>query len=393
MADALYPITVPKWGIEMQEGTITGWQVAIGASVDKGDELIDIETDKIVNTMEAPVAGVVCRQLVDEGETLRVGELLGVIATAEASDADIDAFVAEFKPADASFGIDEEADDNVAAATSDSPVPELSAPAAEVRVSPVARRLADKLGVDLSTVQGTGRNGRISKEDVERAAEAAGSATETTAADATPLTSRRQTIARRLTDAKQAIPHYYVTRVVDMTAAFEKKTDTVAINAIVMKAVATAMLEHPLLNSHLMDEGLVARDGADINMAVDTEQGLVAPLIRGVDAMDPAALTDASRDAAARARANSLDKADLEAGGFTVSNLGILGVESFTAIINPPQTGILAIGAVTDTPVVADGHVVVRPLMRVTLSSDHRVVDGADAARFLATFAKELEEH
>ena len=393
MADALYPITVPKWGIEMQEGTITGWQVAVGASVDKGDELIDIETDKIVNTMEAPVAGVVCRQLVDEGETLRVGELLGVIATAEASDADIDAFVAEFKPADASFGIDEEADDNVAAATSDSPVPELSAPAAEVRVSPVARRLADKLGVDLSTVQGTGRNGRISKEDVERAAEAAGSATETTAADATPLTSRRQTIARRLTDAKQAIPHYYVTRVVDMTAALEKKTDTVAINAIVMKAVATAMLEHPLLNSHLTDEGLVARDGADINMAVDTEQGLVAPLIRGVDAMDPAALTDASRDAAARARANSLEKADLEAGGFTVSNLGILGVESFTAIITPPQTGILAIGAVTDTPVVADGNVVVRPLMRVTLSSDHRVVDGADAARFLATFAKELEEH
>ncbi len=393
MAEALYPITVPKWGIEMQEGTITGWQVAVGASVEKGDELIDIETDKIVNTMEAPVSGVVCRQLVDEGETLKVGELLGVIATSEASDADIDAFVADFKPADASFGIDENEDEAAGATAEAAPVKKMdefpAAASTEVRVSPVARRLAEKLGIDLATVQGTGRNGRISKEDVERAAAQAGPA----AVEATPLTSRRQTIARRLTEAKQGIPHYYVTIVIDMSRALDKKSDTVAVNAIIMKAVATAMREHSLLNSHLTDGGLVAREGADINMAVDTDEGLVAPLLRGVDAMDLEALTSASRDIAARARANSLDKGDLEAGGFTVSNLGVLGVESFTAIINPPQTGILAIGTVTETPVVEDGNVVVRPLMRVTLSSDHRVVDGADAARFLATFAEQLEEH
>ncbi len=392
MADALYPITVPKWGIEMQEGTITGWQVAVGASVEKGDELIDIETDKIVNTMEAPVSGVVCRQLVDEGETLKVGELLGVIATSEASDSDIEQFIAGFKPADASFGIDDEP--NEEEQSSAKVVSMESLPAAtstEVRVSPVARRLAEKLGVDLSHVQGTGRNGRISKEDVERAAAAAGG--NGPAGTATPLSSRRQTIARRLTEAKQSIPHYYVTRAIDMSAALAKKTDSVGVNAIIIKAVAGAMCEHPLLNSHLGDDGLLARDSADINMAVDTDQGLVAPLIRAVDTMDLEALTAASRDLAHRARNNALDKADLEPGGFTVSNLGILGVEEFTAIINPPQTGILAIGAVTDTPVVEDGSVVVRPLMRVTLSSDHRVVDGADAARFLATLAGALEEN
>jgi len=386
VADALYPITVPKWGIEMQEGTITGWQVALGAEVAKGDELIDIETDKIVNTMEAPVAGTVCRQLVGEGETLKVGELLGVIATGEASDADIDAFVADFTPADASFGIDESEDSPAPADTAVAEAPAATPPSGEVRVSPVARRLAKKLGIDLADVTGTGRNGRISKEDVERAA-AAGPAS---GPAATPLTSRRQTIARRLVAAKQGVPHYYVSRRIDMQAALAAKRDGVSVNAIIMHAVARAMEAEPLLNSHLTDEGLTARDSVDINMAVDTEQGLVAPLLRGVAAMDPESLTAASRELAERARGNALDKADLEIGGFTVSNLGILGVDAFTAIITPPQTGILAVGAVVETPVAENGDVSVRPQMTVTLSADHRVVDGADAARFLASLAEAL---
>lgn len=387
MADTLYPITVPKWGIEMQEGTITGWQVALGAEVAKGDELIDIETDKIVNTMEAPVSGTVCRQLVGEGETLKVGELLGVIATGEASDADIDAFVADFKPADASFGIDDSGDSPAPAESAVAEAPAASPPSGEVRVSPIARRLAKKLGVDLADVTGTGRNGRISKEDVERAAATAAPAAATAA---TPLTSRRQTIARRLVAAKQEVPHYYVSRRVDMRAALAAKRDGVSVNAIIMHAVAKAMAAEPLLNSHLSDEGLIARDSVDINMAVDTEQGLVAPLLRDVQTMDLEALTAASRDLAERARGNVLDKADLDIGGFTVSNLGILGVDEFTAIITPPQTGILAVGALAETPVATDGGVSVRPQMTVTLSADHRVVDGADAARFLASLAEAL---
>jgi pyruvate dehydrogenase E2 component (dihydrolipoamide acetyltransferase) len=191
--------------------------------------------------------------------------------------------------------------------------------------------------------------------------------------------------------AKQAIPHYYVTRVIDMSKAVGQKSADVSINALVMKAAADALKAHRPLNAHYTDDGIVELDAVDINMAVDTEEGLTAPLIRGVDGMTAADLTAASRDLAGRTRANALTSADLEPGGFTVSNLGVLGVEAFTAIINPPQTGILAVGAVVDTPAAVDGEVVVRPMLRVTLSADHRVVDGADAARYLATLAGLLE--
>ncbi len=378
MADALYPITVPKWGIEMQEGTITGWQVELGASVAKGDELIDIETDKIVNTMEAPVDGVVCRQLVGEGETLKVGELLGVISTGAAADDEIDAFVRDFVPADASFGIDD--DEAAPAEPAAAPVENIEAdqpPAGEVRVSPVARRLARKLGVDLSTVTGTGRNGRISKEDVEAAAASASAAVSGT--DVTPLSSRRQTIARRLTAAKQEIPHYYLTRAIDMRAALQRKSDTESLNAIIIAAVARALAEQTGVNCHVVDDGVIQRASIDINMAVDTDQGLSAPLIRNVDTMTLSELTKASTALAERARANQLTADDLEPGGFTVSNLGALGIESFTAIINPPQAAILAIGTIVD------GR------MKVTMSCDHRVIDGADGARFLKSLAEQLE--
>ena len=404
MADVLYPITVPKWGIEMQEGTITGWQVALGAAVSKGDELIDIETDKIVNTMEAPVAGIVCRQLVGEGETLKVGALLGVIATADAGDDEIEAFVRNFVPADASFGMDgDDVGDDINGKTGTPPpaaapeapaaMPDAAAAAQgdRIRVSPVARRLAKTLGVDLATVKGTGRNGRISKEDVEAAAAAQGDAQAPASVQATPLTSRRQTIARRLVAAKQEIPHYYLTRSIDMQAALAAKTDTASLNAIIIAAVAKALAAHPKLLCHVVENAVVPLPTIDINMAVDTEQGLSAPLLRNVDSMSLAELTKASTALAERARANQLSAADLEPGGFTVSSLGALGVESFTAIINPPQAAILAIGAIVEHPALRNGELVAERRMQVTLSSDHRVIDGADGARFLNSLAEHLE--
>ncbi len=378
MADSLYPITVPKWGIEMQEGTITGWHVETGTTVARGDELIDIETDKIVNTMDAPADGVVCRRLADEGDTLKVGELLGVIATGEASPDEIEAFVRDFVPADASFGID---DDGEApeAPTAPTDAPTSAAPSdGKIRVSPVARRLADKLGVDLSQVTGTGRNGRISKEDVEAAA-ASGPADAGTDAEAIPLSSRRQTIARRLTAAKQEIPHYYLTRSIEMGNALARKSDTESLNAIIIAAVAGALADHPGINCHVVEAGVVRRPSIDINMAVDTGQGLSAPLIRNADALTPTELTSTCKALADRARGNQLTAADLEPGGFTVSNLGALGIESFTAIINPPQAAILAIGAIVD------GR------MKVTMSCDHRIIDGADGARFLISLADRLQ--
>lgn len=391
MAENLYPITVPKWGIEMQEGTITGWQVAVGASVEKGDELIDIETDKIVNTMEAPVSGVVCRQLVDEGQTLKVGELLGVIATGNAGDNEIENFIRDFVPADASFGID---DDATTAAPESIPPPPAETtvqPTGSVRASPVAKRLAKELGIDLSTVQGTGRNGRISKEDVEAAAAAQSGSDRGSETSIEPLSSRRQTIARRLAASKQEIPHYYLTRTINVDKAMAAKSETASLNAIILKAVAGALADHPTVNAHVHDGGIERRSTVDINMAVDTDQGLSAPLIRNVDQLQLDALTQTIADLGARARDNRLESADLELGGFTVSNLGALGIESFTAIINPPQAAILALGAVYKTPIIRDGSIAEEQRIRVTLSSDHRVIDGADGARFLQSLAEHLE--
>ena len=274
-------------------------------------------------------------------------------------------------PADASFGIDDETP-----AAADAPAPETApAPAAEVRVSPVARRLAEKLGVDLGTVTGTGRNGRISKEDVERAA----AASQPAPSDVVPFTSRRQTIARRLVAAKQEIPHYYLTRSIGVDQAMLLKSESVSLNAVLLKAVAQALAEHPGVNCHVLDDGVSPRGSIDINMAVDTDQGLSAPLIRNVDKLSLAELTSTAAGLATRARDNQLTADDLEPGGFTVSNLGALGIESFTAIINPPQAGILAIGTIVD------GRI------KVTMSADHRVIDGADGARFLKTLAEKLE--
>ncbi|MDJ0699856.1 MAG: dihydrolipoamide acetyltransferase family protein [Woeseiaceae bacterium] len=393
MVDRLYPITVPKWGIEMQEGTITGWQVELGATVAKGDELIDIETDKIVNSMEAPVDGVVCRRLVEEGETLKVGELLGVIATGDAAEEEIDAFIRDFVPADASFGIDEDAapgSESGPAAASAPPSP--VEPAGSVRASPVAKRLAKQLGIDLSTITGTGRNGRISKEDVEAAAASRDSGASTQAAAISPMSSRRQTIARRLVASKQEIPHYYLTRTIDIESALAAKGPEASLNALIVAAVARALAQHPGVNVHVRESGIEQRATIDVNVAVDTAEGLSAPLIRGADAMSLAELTAAIADVGERARGNTLTAADLEPGGFTVSSLGALGIESFTAIINPPQAAILAIGAVYREPVMSDGKLAASARIRVTMSCDHRVIDGADGARFLQTLADELGE-
>ena len=256
----------------------------------------------------------------------------------------------------------------------------------------MARRLADKLGVDLSEVEGSGRGGRISKEDVEAAAALRANVPATGAV--TPFTSRRRTIARKLEAAKRQIPHYYLTRSLCVDNALAVKNasgGTVSLNAMLLMAAAQALTEHPGVNCHVLEDGIRQRRSVDINMAVDTEHGLSAPLIRNVDQRSLEELTSAAAELAGRARNNELDAADLETGGFTVSNLGALGVETFTAIINPPQAAILAVGAIAERPVYRDGKPGSEHLMSVTLSADHRVIDGADGARFLGALAASLD--
>ncbi|MEM1412220.1 MAG: dihydrolipoamide acetyltransferase family protein [Pseudomonadota bacterium] len=444
----IHPVTIPKWGIEMQEGTVTEWRIAQGEPIEKGEELIDIESDKIVNTMEAPASGVLHRILADIDSTLKVGQLLGVIAPADATAADIDAFIEAFVPADAGFGIDDDEpaaeetapDTAVAADVSNTPaVPPTPVPSGPVKASPVAKRLAAKLGVDLATVQGTGRGGRISTGDVEAAAaasadaagagapepadhgapasakggapaapttdEAAKAVTDAAAQAVTdapadsgsssadgsdagePLSSRELTAARRLVASKQDIPHFYLQRDLDLrTALAAKEREGVPLTALLLKAVGAALEARPRVNAHLVNEARVPQAGVAINVAVDTPEGLVAPLLTGIAEDSVSVVADRLKALAQKARDKQLGKADLAAGGITLSNLGMFGITEFTAIINPPQVAILAVGTLRPLDL-GDGPV---PAMTATLSCDHRAIDGAEGARFLTALQEAL---
>lgn len=383
-------ITMPKWGIEMQEGTITGWHKSVGEQVERGEELVDIETDKIVNTVESPASGTLRRIVADQGEVRSVGDLIGVFAAPEASDAAVDRFISEFEPADASFEPEDRGGDD-ADANADAPSP----PPAGQRLSPIARKLAGKLGVDLSGVTGTGRNGRISKADVEAAAREQGLlATDEVkpAYEARRLTGIRRTAARRLQEAKREIPHFYLDADID-AAALKARADAVGVslNTAVVKAMALALAAVPEANVQLVDEELRYFAAVDLGMAVATDRGLLAPVLREVASASLEELQQAATTLAERARSGRLADGDLTGGCATVSNLGMYGVDRFSAIVNPPQSSILAVGRLADRPWIVDDGVASRPVLSVTLSCDHRAIDGALAGRLLGAFRDAVE--
>jgi pyruvate dehydrogenase E2 component (dihydrolipoamide acetyltransferase) len=419
MSHSIFPITMPKWGIEMQEGTITDWHFAPGAEVNKGDVLLDVETEKIVNSVESPASGTLRRILADKGATEAVGALIGVFADPSVSEAAIDEFVANFKPADTSFEPDAGTSEHTAAIEAPS-VPPVTTPSAatvdagdgEARVSPIARRVAEKLGVDVTKVKGTGRNGRVSKEDVEAYAAAHGLGGEAAAPAGTAgaaaggnepvrerMTSMRATIARRLLESKQSIPHYRLAVDVDLTAllAHRARTNaggqtTVSINDLIVRAAALALVRHPAVNAQLHGDEVHRFPHADVCVAVATEGGLVTPIVRAADTKPTAQIAAEIADLADRARAGRLERDEISGGTFTVSNLGMYGVDRFDGIVNPPQVAILAVGAGVERVVARNGQPAVAKVATFTLSCDHRVVDGAVGAQFLATLRGLLEQ-
>ncbi len=395
----IVPIAIPKWGIEMVEGTINSWLKQPGDAVSKGDELLEIESDKIVNVWDAPVDGILRRQLVAEGEVRPVGSLLGIITTADVDDAAIDEFIA-------SFAGGAEPEETTAATEAPAAPPAASAQDGGVsrRTNPVVRRLAEELGVDLETVTGTGRNGRITQDDVRAAAQgdgAAESAANAGAADyeVIPLSATRKTIAKRLTEAKQAIPHYYLSvewPLDGLLAHRAKLNDTgdtkVSVNDLLVYCVSRALIKVPKANINVVGDTIHQFRTANVAVAVATDDALYPVTLRGVENMSPADIARASGAAAERARSGSLTTQDLSGGSFTVSNLGMFGIDQFTAIINPPMGAILALGAAKEQPVVENGEVKVATVMNATLSCDHRAIDGAIGAAFLAALRAEIDK-
>lgn len=423
----------------MEEGQLVRWVKAEGDAVASGDVLAEIETDKATMELVARGDGVLRAVFLPEGGTAPVGDVIAVIADAEEDISSVAGAAASGGgQAAADGGVDEQESDAASGAQAAgaasappasappaptaqaaAPAPAVGSPTHEgaaapaggrVKASPLARRLAADLGVDLGVVSGSGPGGRIVKRDVE-AARAAPAAVAPAAAAWTPdeteyedlpLSQMRKTIAKRLVQSIGPVPHFFLTVDVDMgrvmearrsiNAMLEAQGEKVSINDIVLKAVAAALRAHPNCNAQWNGDFIRRFNAVHLGVAVAVDDGLITPVIKNAHLKGIAQIGREVKELAARAREKKLMPDEYTGSTFSVSNLGMFGIHEFTAIINPPEAGILAVGGIVETPVVVDGEVVVRPRMRVTMSCDHRVIDGAQGSRFLATLKAMLEE-
>ncbi len=445
---------MPKWGIEMSEGMIGEWSVEEGKPFAKGDTIALIETDKITNEVEAEADAKFVKIVAQKGETLAVGALLAVYGDDEPA-AEVDAFVAAFRPPDSRMaGADTEDMVALAAAETEVPPEPEPEPAAaipdSVAISPAARERAEQARLDVSELAGSGRGGRIMLQDVEQALRPVGNGALKGPYEASPegtgfaspmarrlaarhgvdlgglkgtgprgrickddvlsaagpdtapsgeieiiaMSPMRKAIARRLTEAKQTIPHFYLRRRVRadrLLAAREAAGKKASVNDYIVRAAALALREVPAVNIQVHGTDIHRLPGADIAVAVATEKGLLTPVLRAADTLSLDQIAAATRDLATRARASKLKQDEIEGGSFSISNLGPYGIEQFDAIINPPQGAILAVGAARPEPIDDDGAIRIVPVLHLSLSCDHRAIDGADGARFLAALADLLE--
>jgi pyruvate dehydrogenase E2 component (dihydrolipoamide acetyltransferase) len=392
------------------EAVLSTWSVAEGAEVAVGDVLAEIETEKATVEYQAEEAGTLARFLIKPGDSADVGTPIAIFTAPGDGDAEISRALAN-------AGVNSAAGEAAPAPVAVTPSPSIAelpvslvvdeqpAPtpsASRLFASPLVRRLAREAGIDLTTIQGTGPGGRIVRKDFEahRASSLVSPAAPQNLSGyvEVPHTGMRKAIARRLSESKSTVPHFYlsadcrVDRLVQVRSEVNAaKGVKYSLNDWVVKAVAMALMEVPDANVIWGDTAMRRFDSADISVAVATEGGLFTPVIRGVESMSLGAVNTAIAEAAGRARSGTIKQEEIEGGSFAVTNLGMYGTTEFAAIINPPQWGILAVGAATQRPVVENGSLAVGSVMTVTLSADHRAVDGALAAQWLAAFQRHIE--
>jgi pyruvate dehydrogenase E2 component (dihydrolipoamide acetyltransferase) len=392
-------VKLPRLGQGMESGTIVKWLKSEGEPVEKGEPLYELDTDKVTQEVEAEATGVLLKIAVPEGE-VAVGRTIGFIG---AKDENVPEVAAEAKPAPAAA---------VEPVAETAPAP-VAAPAAasstvngRIKASPLARRIARERGIDLAQLSGTGPDGRIVAEDVERAQAGRAPAAAPVAAapvsgevERRPLTSIRKTIARRLTQA-WTVPAFQLTVDADMTRAdalVHKQRELnpgvrITVTDLLTKVCAQALMRHRDMNVQYAEDELLFFPTADVGIAVAAPQGLVVPVVRGAERLSLAEIAGVRGDLVSRAREAKLRTTDLEGGTFTISNLGMFGVDQFIAVLNPPQASILAVGQTREQVVPRDGELHVLPLMTMTLTCDHRAVDGATGAEFLGTIKAFLED-
>lgn len=411
-------IEMPKLSDTMTEGVVAAWHKAIGDKVSSGELLAEIETDKATMELESFYDGVLLYRGVEENGMVPVGGLLAIVG---AAGEDISGIVASFQnggkaPAKSETKVEEK----TAEAPATAPAVEATAPVQEeagssdsrLKASPLAKAMAKEQGINLGQVTGSGDGGRIIKRDVEEFIQKGGSQQAVSAPAArvsglvgqesyreVPVSQMRKTIARRLGESKNTAPHFYLTMEINMDKAWDARVSInevaptkISFNDMVIKAVAAALRRHPDVNASWLGDKIRYNDHIHIGMAVAIEDGLIVPVIRFADNKSLSQISEESRSLAERARTRKLQPQDWEGNTFSISNLGMFGIEEFTAIINSPDACILAVGAIREVPVVKNGQVVPGRTMKVTLSCDHRVVDGAVGSAFLKTLKEYLED-
>jgi len=420
MAEIIY---MPKLSDTMTEGVVAEWHKKVGDTVKSGELLAEIETDKATMEFESFYDGILLHIGIEKGKATPVNALLAIIGE---KGEDVSAIIANPGTPSGAAAPEKKAE-AAPVATTPSPAPvaesakaEVAAPAVakaapvavsnssngRILASPLAKKLAEEKGVDLGFISGTGEGGRITKRDVDHyvpydapqrpAATSGGTQTESYTDET--ISQMRKTIARRLAESKFTAPHFYLTISLDMDNAIEaRKTMNAAedvkisFNDMVVKSVAMALRKHPNVNSSWLGDVIRRNNHVHIGVAVAVEDGLLVPVVRFADTKGLAQLGDEVRVLAKKAKEKKLQPAEWEGNTFTISNLGMFGIEQFTAIVNPPDSCIMAVGGISQEPVVKNGQIVVGNIMKVTLSCDHRVVDGATGAAFLQTFKHYME--
>ncbi len=423
-------ILMPALSPTMTEGKLAKWHVKEGDTVKSGQVVCEIETDKATMEVEAVDEGKVGRIVVAEGtEAVKVNAVIAILLEEGETEVPKDAAApaaapAAAKPAPAAAPAAAPAPSAPKTAPAAAPAlqPAAASSGARIFASPLAKRIAAEKGVDLSRIKGSGPNGRIVRADVESAKPGAAPAPAPAAAPASrpapaaggqpvfvapgdtrvPHTSIRKVIARRMLESKQTVPHFYLTVDLEIDALLaarqainavaEKRGSKVSVNDMMIKACAKALRDHPECNASWTEDEMIQYGAVDISVAVATERGLITPIVRSADMKGLAQIATEMKDLAARAKVGKLKLDEFQGGGFTISNLGMFGINSFAAIINPPQAMILAVGMGEERAVVRKGQMVVRNMMSCTLAVDHRVVDGAMGAQYLQTLRAYVEQ-
>ena len=420
-------VTMPKLGFDMAEGVLVRWVIAEGGNINRGEILAEIETDKATVEIESAFTGIVHKHLAAEQDVLPVGVPIAVIGEA-GEEIDIESLVGESAGEGQAVETQESAADSLEPATADAQPTAQSAADTEksqlpggVKASPVARRMAEQNGLDLTAIRGSGPGGRIIKQDIEafmampspvvsKQAPATGAAPAPVFSPVgppppdqnVPLTKLRQAIGRRMAEAKQQSPHFYVSQEYDVgplmglrkqiNSMLDGSGEKLSVNDFIVKAVALALRQYPNLNASLDGNNVVQRGQVNIGIAVSVPGGLLTVVVKDADRKSLRQISIETKEMAGRAREGKVRPGDIEGSTFSTSNLGMFDVEEFIAIINPPEAAILAIGSAKQTPVVVDGEISIGWRMKATISVDHRISDGAEAAQFMQALTAYLEE-